>query len=356
MNKFFCTLFALFLFISAKSQPTDSLKIKYSAYIDFYYAYDFNQPDATFRQPFLVSYNRHNEMRLNIASVSAELSKSRFRSKFTLQTGTFASDNYANEPSKYLGIIQEANVGFALNEAKSTWVDVGVIPSHLGYEGVVGQDNFTVSRSLSSELSPYFLSGAKITHLHKNWTIAGIIFNSWNSVFDYKKGQYPSFGTQIIKRRNAKTTVNWNTFLGSGVRKGFDQLRFFNNFFINWQASEKVQIIAGLDLGYQKKAKEEGYNSWFSPSLVMRRKITRDFSISGRAELFFDEYEVVTSSVNGHAFDVFGLSANLDYVFTENGLLRLEGRYFSSSGNYFYTTNSISDKNSFIILAMTKKF
>ncbi len=357
MKRIINLLIALIVVFSATAQTKDSLKVKYSAYIDFYYAYDLNQPTSELRQPFLVSYNRHNQMRLNIASVSAEIARETWRSKVTLQTGTFAKDNYVAEPSKYLGAIQEANVGFVLGSEKKTWLDFGVFTSHIGYESAIGADNWTLTRSLVSELTPYFLSGAKITHNKGKLTYSAIVCNSWSTLFGYKKGQLPSFGTQITKRRNEKTTLNWSTFLGSGVRDGFKEFRFYNNFYAIWQPTTKDQMIVGLDLGYQQKiAPEKGYNNWFVPSIIFRRKMTRDLFIAARAELFFDEFGVVVPAVDSHAFDVFSPSFNLDYTFTENGLLRFEARMFSSSGPYFYQKNGLTAQSNFVTMAMTKKF
>lgn len=355
-------IFAYFCLLSATAQyaqnAPDSLKFKYGTYLDFYYAYDIAQPNGDIRLPFLVNYNRHNRMGLNMLAGNVSLEKNKYRAKLALQAGSFARDNYTNEPNKYLGIIQEANFGIALDSAKKSWFEVGVFPSHLGFETAIGHDNWALSRSLASELSPYYLSGAKLTYNRKRMTYVALLCNSWSSLFNYQKGQLPSFGTQIIFQKNAQTTHNWSTFIGSGINKGFEQLRIFNNYFVTWKAAEKYSVIFGLDLGFQKRiAPKEGYASWFAPSLLIKRQITRDLSICGRTELFFDEFEVVTKAVNNHAFDIFGASLNLDYVFTENGLLRLEIRNLSSSGDYFVQPDGrYSSRNAFLILALSKKF
>jgi Putative beta-barrel porin-2, OmpL-like. bbp2 len=353
--------FLMFAFLScafiSKAQDIDSLKVKYSGNFDFYYNYDLGKPENAIRQSYFVSYNRHNQLRLNVGTVAVELSKSKIRSKIALQTGTFARDNYANEPSQYLGAIQEANVGFALNQTKNVWLDLGVFASHIGYESAFGGDNWTVTRSLASELTPYYLSGAKVTYNEGKWTFASILCNSWSSVFGYKKGQLPSLGTQLIYRKNEETTYSWNTFIGSGVQEGFSELRIYSNLFTTWQATKKDQFIAALDLGYQKqKTPAAGFNNWFAPSLVYRRRLSKDIHIGARTELFFDEFSVVTSAVNQHAFDLFTSSFNIDYRFTENGLLRLEGRYMNSSGDYFNSPKGLVANTAFVTFAMTKKF
>lgn len=355
MKSIFLTTIFLLCCLMTEAQSTDSLKVKYSGNFDFYYTYDFAKPENTTRQPYLVSYNRHNQLRINVATVAAELSKNKTRAKIALQTGTFAEDNYTNEPSKYLGAIQEANIGFAIKP--NVWLDLGVFPSHIGYETAFGGSNWTVTRSLASELTPYYLSGAKLNYVDGKWDFSAILCNSWSSLFSYKKGQIPSFGTQLIYKKSPEMTYTWNTFMGSGINESFSELRFYSNYFSTWMPNSKDQFIAALDLGFQKKATPAtGFKNWFAPSLVYRRKISRDIHIGARAELFFDEYEVVTKAVNDHAFDIFTASMNIDYQFTEDGLLRLEGRYMNSSGNYFETRNGLVANNSFVTFAMTKKF
>lgn len=339
------------------AQPKDSLKFRYNAYMDFYYAYDIDQPEDDIRLPFLVSYNRHNRMGINMLAGSASIEKNRYKAKLALQAGSFARDNYVNEPNRYLGIIQEANFGIAIDSARKSWVEVGVFPSHLGYETAIGHDNWALSRSLASELSPYYLSGAKLTYNRKRMTYVAVICNSWNSLFNYKKGQVPSFGTQFVFKKTAQTTHNLSTFIGSGIDKGFERLRIFNNYFVTWKPNNRYAVIFGLDLGFQKKAApKDGYDSWFVPSFLIKRQITRDLTLTGRTELFFDEFQIVTKAVNNHAFDIFGASANLDYTFTENGLLRLEIRALNSSGNYFsLPSGQFTSRNAFLILAISKK-
>lgn len=359
MKKYIFSLFVLLRVATFYAQNSqDSLKFRYSAYMDFYYAYDIAQPKDDIRLPFLVNYNRHNRMGVNMLSGSTSVEKNKYRAKLALQAGSFASDNYANEPNKYLGIIQEANFGIALDSAKKSWFEVGVFPSHLGFETAIGHDNWALTRSLASELSPYYLSGAKLTYNKRRMTYVALLCNSWNSLFNYQKGQLPSFGTQIIFQKNAQTIHNWSTFIGSGIDKGFERLRIFNNYFATWKPNNKYAVIFGLDLGFQEKAlPQDGYASWFAPSLLIKRQITRDLSITGRTELFFDEFEIVTTAINNHAFDIFGASLNLDYVFTENGLLRLEIRSLSSSGNYFVLPEGgYTSSNSFLTLAISKRF
>ena len=42
-----------------------------------------------------------------------------------------------------------ANAGYKLSAKKAWWLDIGVLPSHIGFESAVGKDNWTLTRRRS---------------------------------------------------------------------------------------------------------------------------------------------------------------------------------------------------------------
>ena len=121
-------------------EETPSLDIL--GFIDVFYVYDFNKPGGDFRQEFLFNHNRHNEFNLNLGLVGLELAHPKYRAKLTLQSGTYANDNYAAEPGVLKNIF-EAWAGISLNEGNTLWVDAGILPSHIGFESAISTDNRT---------------------------------------------------------------------------------------------------------------------------------------------------------------------------------------------------------------------
>jgi hypothetical protein len=61
----------LFLMVStvAFSQDEKPSPFTVSGYVETYYVYDFNQPINNTRPSFIYSYNRHNEVNLNLGFV-----------------------------------------------------------------------------------------------------------------------------------------------------------------------------------------------------------------------------------------------------------------------------------------------
>jgi hypothetical protein len=72
---------------------------------------------------FLYSYNRHNEVNLNLGLIKAII-----RVKISCQPcfngGTYAQDNMAAE-QEALRYINEANIGIKISKTKNLWMDAG---------------------------------------------------------------------------------------------------------------------------------------------------------------------------------------------------------------------------------------
>ena len=87
---------------TAKAQADSSSPLKISGYIETYYSYDFGRPANHTRPGFLYSYNRHNEVNLNLGFVKAAYLKNNVRANLALATGTYINANLAAEP----GVLQ----------------------------------------------------------------------------------------------------------------------------------------------------------------------------------------------------------------------------------------------------------
>jgi hypothetical protein len=193
---------SFFIFNSTVLAQTDSVwrskpVFNMSGFVDIFYINDVNRPQGSQRQTFLFNHNRHNEVNLNLGLVKLEINHLKYRANLALQTGTYAQDNYAAEPSELKNIF-EANVGVSLNEKNSLWIDAGVFPSHLGFESALSIENMTLTRSLAAESSPYFLSGAKLTYKpNDQLEITGLVVNGWQRIQRLEGNSMLSFGSQV---------------------------------------------------------------------------------------------------------------------------------------------------------------
>jgi hypothetical protein len=163
---------------SWSSRPT----VEVMGFADVFYAYDFNDPQGSVRQPFFFNHNRHNEFNLNLGLIDFQVSHEKYRANLGFQTGVYANDNYASEPGR-LKTIYEAFIGLSLNKKSNLWLDAGIFPSHLGFESAISMDNPTLTRSLVAESSPYFLSGVKLSYQpNEKWDLSFTACNGWQRI------------------------------------------------------------------------------------------------------------------------------------------------------------------------------
>ena len=336
-----------------QQKPTLNL----SGFLDVFYVYDFNQPQGTDRQVFLFNHNRHNEFNLNLGVVKFDITHSKYRANFAIQTGTYANDNYAAEPGLLKNIF-EANIGISLNKKKNLWVDAGVLPSHIGFESAISMDNMTLTRSLLAENSPYFLTGAKLTYNpNDKWEISGLIVNGWQRIQRLEGNSLPSFGTQVNYSPTEKVTFNWSTFIGTDDPDTTRRMRFFNNFYGQFQFTDKFRLIAGFDIGAQQRAKNSlAYDLWFSPVLIGQATINKSWKTAVRAEYYQDETGIIVPTSTPNGFKTIGLSLNFDYSPTENIICRLEGRWLKSRDQIFEIKNALTDNNYIIATSIAIRF
>ncbi len=354
------TLQSIFTFVvliglqaSGLAQNTEQEKpqLEVSGFLEVFYAYDFNRPKTDFRQTFLYNHNRHSEFNLNFGCMKLALRQANYRANFALQTGTYANDNYRQEPDLLKNIF-EANIGISLNQRNDLWLDAGVFASHLGFESSISADNWTLTRSLAAENSPYFLSGAKLTYTpYKKWEFAALVLNGWQRIQRLQGNSMPSWGTQLNYKPTDNASLNWSTFLGTDDPDSTRRMRYFNNFYAQLQISQKLGLIAGFDIGMQQNRKGSSfYDFWLVYTLIAQYQIKEKWKTALRAEYYQDQKEIIIQTANQSGFQTGGFSWNIDYLPNEKAMCRIEARLFNSRYPIFEIENTKASKNNFILV------
>lgn len=361
MKKYIITAFILSMFFP-KAQSSDSLtvqpKVSFSAYAELFYTYDFNEPANHMRQNFLYSYNRHNELNLNLGLIKAAYQNENMRANLALMAGTYAQDNLAAEQDA-LRYVNEANIGIKISKNKNLWIDAGIMPSHIGWESTIGKDNINLTRSLAAENSPYFETGAKISYTTDNgkWFVSGLVLNGWQRIARPEGNQSISFGHQITYKPNDKITLNSSSFIGNDKAQKEKKMRYFHDLFGSFQLTEQLSTTLGFDIGAEQKEKgSKQYNLWYSPNILMKYQLNDQWALAGRLEYYNDENGVIISTGTPNGFQTFGYSLNLDYAIFKNVVFRTEARGFTSKDAVFMKNDAFSKGNFFITTSLAAWF
>ena len=282
-------------------------------------------------QTLYIAYNRHNEVNLNLGFIQAEYATGSVRSKLALMTGTYANANLADEPGVLKNIF-EANAGIKISKNKDLWVDAGVFASHIGFESAIGAHCWNMTRSILADNSPYYESGVKISYTNENgkWFFSGLLLNGWQTMQRIPGNQTPAFGHQLTWQPTEKIVLNSSSFIGNVMPDSIRQMRYFHNFYGQFELNGKLSLIAGFDIGAQQKIKQSSLlDTWFSPVLIGRYKLSQKLQIAARYEYYADRNEVMIYTGTPNGFQTHGYSLNIDAKVQAHVLWRVEGRVFT---------------------------
>jgi len=326
----------------------------FSGFVDVYYAYDFGHSRDDERPRFLYQYDRHSEVDLNLGLVKLDHEKEKVRAAFGLMAGTYAQANLINEP-ELLRNVYEARVGMKLSRTKDLWLDAGIFSSHIGLESAIGIDNWTLTRSIVAENSPYYLSGAKLTWKPSGrLELAGLFLNGWQRIRRVQN-DIPCFGTQVLWTMKKNMKLDWSTFLGSDTPDSLGLFRVFNNL---WWSCEgpKWGVQLGADAGAQESPVSEEWDSWAGALAIVRRKWNDRCSSVLRAEYYTDPRQVIVPTGTAHGLTTIGYSLGVDLKVMEDAFIRLEGRTFHGVDDLYESVHGPVKDNTSITVSMAARF
>ena len=329
--------FVIFKPVMAQDSTETKNPLTISGYAEAYYNYDFNRPVNNTAPGFMYNFNRVGEVNLNLGFIKANYSTDRVRGNLALATGTYMNANYAAEPGVLKNVF-EANVGVRISKNNNLWIDAGIMPSHIGFESAVGKDNWTMTRSLVAENTPYFESGVKLgfTTKDEKLYLSAMYLNGWQRIQRVDGNTTPAFGTQLTYKPSDAVTLNYSTFIGNDKPDSLRLMRYYHNIYGVFQLSGKFGVTAGFDYGTEQKAKgSSAYNSWFVPVFIARYSPSAKVNVAARGEYFQDKNGVIVSTGTENGFQTFGFSLNVDYAIFPGVLWRVEARNLNSKDRLF---------------------
>jgi len=319
-----------------------SPKITFGAFVDGYYAWDFDRP-YDFDRAYTTQPARHAEFNINLAFVEAKISGPRYRGRLALQYGTSVVANYAGEPtigkisgssaSRYL---QEATIGYELSP--KLWLDGGIFFAHTGYEGWITRDNLTYSRSLIGDFSPYYEAGVKLTWQATPSLVAQLdLVNGWQDISNYNTP--PAGGVRFDYTVSPTLSLSYDNFIGNVAADSSPiQLRFYNDFIVQYAPTSSWNIAAVFDVGTQSHSSaDRGTATWYGASLIGKYHFTPKVAVVARVERYADPDQVIVVTGLPAAFKTNGASLGLDVSPVPRVLWRSEVRGFFSSDSVWPT-------------------
>lgn len=341
----FVLCMGLGLFIPLHGQVDTSQNLRFGFFGDFYSGKNLLlKKNTDVGLDDLVSHHKLGELSVNTAIVTADYSENRVRFSGGLGMGSYFLKNLANEPIGFRNVFQ-CYGGVKLVNSKSIWLDVGIIPSHIGYESAISMDQPTLTRSLVSDFSPYYEAGLKLSGKYKRISASILQLNGWQRMWRTPNDIGLHLGSQISYQGD-KLFLNYSGYYGGLNQELESERRIFHNIYGIYSVTEHMKIWLLLDFGHDDVGRNA--KDWWGSAAVIQYKLNNQFSFSGRFERFKDlNNRIVVSSVN--SADLTGSSVNVDYNFSEKVLIRAEVKQLSSAKPMFYNQHSLSFSNSSIL-------
>ncbi|TDQ11264.1 porin [Pedobacter metabolipauper] len=333
-------------------------KIKVTGYLETYFGYDFNKPADNNRPGFIYSHNRHNEMNLNLGFIKGSYENGMIRANLAVMAGTYANANLAAEPGVLKNIF-EANAGVKLSKTANLWLDAGIFSSHIGFESAISKDCWVLTRNISSENTPYYESGAKITYgtTDGKFTAAAFYLNGWQRMTRQNGNSQPAGGVQLTWKPTGKITVNYSNYLGTEGADSIRVRRLYHNVYGIFQVTDQFGVTVGFDYGTQQKEKgSDDRNEVLSPVAIAQYKFSSKWAMSGRVEYYEDKNGVFIGTGTPNGFKTTGYSLNIDYAPISNAVLRLEGKMYSSKDEIFVRNFNPVDNNAAVTASIAVSF
>ena len=331
---------------SAQTTAADSAAtpnpLTFYGFVDGYYGYDFKYAATNTRPGFLYSHNRQNEFTINQGVVGLRYDNGQVRGAFGLHAGSYVSANYAAEPPVFRNIY-EGYAGF--RPFAKAWLDVGIFASHIGFESALSKDNWTLTRSLMAENSPYYEAGARFTYeVAPQLTLTALVLNGWQNIRETNQGK--ALGTQLQWRPTEKLLINSSTFYGNEQpQDSVRRRRYFHNFYASYAATDRLSLALVFDVGKQESERRGGKaDTWHTGAAFVRYQLAPKWSATARAEYYHADrgvFIISGSPLSGDPdFKVKAASLNLDYAPTANVVFRVEGRVMDAKRPIFEQRNS----------------
>lgn len=333
--------------LHAQGTPTDTAtKITFGGFVDGYYAYDFNRP-ATLDRAYTTQAARHDEFNVNLAYVDATLSGPRLRGRFAAQFGTSVQANYATEPR--LGtlsgpdvsrFIQEAFVGYQL--APTLWIDGGVFFSPFGSESWISRDNWTYTRSLIAENSPYYEAGVKATWQATPALSAQLhVINGWQNISETNSSK--ALGARLDYTVTPRLSIAYDGFVGNEMPDSVPaRTRIWNEGIMTIGLTDRWQLRGTFDYGTQQRGGGNGHATWTGYAAIAQYRASPSLALAGRVEGYSDAEQVIVKTGQPYGLRATGWSLNADVSARTRLLWRTEGRWLAARDALFPSRRAAS--------------
>jgi hypothetical protein len=273
--------------------------LRFSAYADGYFAYDFDNPidahedheltDGLGGRDYTSNPLHDRQFSLGYGFFQIEFDHKNIGLRLAHHFGDIVQNMYFEEPER-LKNIREASINIRLND--ELLLEVGYLPSIFGFETFINKDNLHASRAYMTDFAPSFDSGVRLYWKKSvREMIKFQVTNGWQVLRDTNKSE--ALGFAYVYYHPKHFHFNWGQFFGDEAPSGTkSSYRYYNNLFSKIYLTEKWILAPMLDVGWEHRnhsdKAQKSWVPWQSCGASLRYAITLKHGLAGRFDRTYD--------------------------------------------------------------------
>ncbi len=321
-----------------------------AGYAEVHYGYDANQPKGG--QTLLRAFDqRANSFMVDNAVLDVAWQKGPVQGRVALQVGATAASYYRSEVSQPgTGInatsdgslwqnIQQAWLGYKINDAGTWSAQAGLFMSSIGPEVIAVKDNWNWSRSDLFAFLPAYHAGAKLNwQATPTFSMMAMLCNGWNSAVDNNDGKSLQLQAQWTgEKLQAGLLYMGGNERNTGAKEG-TPWRHLGDAWLTWQVADHVWLMGHVDGGAELT--NQGTASWLGAALYAKVQLAEKWFMAVRGDTLGEQRATDAAGVMSDAMlmPVARLSSatlTFDWRPANFLLVRAEGRGDWSDGKAF---------------------
>jgi hypothetical protein len=348
---------------AAAAPAPNPAALTFSAYVDLYYSYNFNNPQpltaptntnaATSGLPSgnssLRGYDRYaDQVALSLAELTIKNSGKETGFLIDFDFGPYAdynayyfgtSDSVIDSVNKHIGQLILTYTPAAI---RNLTIDIGKMPTHIGLEGMKAKDNWNYSRTLSFTYgSPFWHTG-----VHAGYNVVPdklkasvYVYNGWDTVYSYNGSV--NLGAQLAWTPSANTTWNFNYIGGPNQADNTSNIKQMFDTNLTQNLSDVFALGFDFLLGQERGVivNNNSVNAFWSGLQVLAKwQIAKNWYMSPRFEIYRDSSGYTLAETAGQT--LYSATLTESYKLADALETRLEFRWDQSSYSQAFTTGS----------------
>lgn len=321
-----------------------------SGYAEAHYGFDFNRPKGGLS--LLRAFDqRSNTFTMDNAVLDVAWQKGAVQGRVGLQAGSTPSSYYraeSNLPGSGINAastgslwqnIQQAWIGYKVNEAGTVFVQAGLFMSPIGTEVIPVKDNWNWSRSNLFAFLPAYHAGVKLTwQATSTFALMAHVCNGWNAAVDNNDAKSVLVqGLWTTEKVQAGVLYMGGNERNTDAKEG-TPWRHLGDAWITAQLGEKFWLMAHVDGGAEST--KQGTASWFGAALYAKAQLAERWFVALRGDTVGEQLATDSAGVTSDPIlmpvkRISSATLTLDFRPTSFLLIRAEGRGDMSDGNGF---------------------